>query len=135
VLLVLSWAVHGWAVVGPGLQTRTGEIKGADYVQFFLLGSLLNAGHADRLYDTAAIAAEAKRRIAPQMEFHPARNPYGPQVALVFGPLAAVAFLPSFLLFSVISALAYTAATWVLWRHAPQLERSGAYVVLLAAAH
>ena len=134
VLLVLSWAVHGWAVVGPGLQTRTGEIKGADYVQFFLLGSLLNAGHADRLYDTAAIAAEAKRRIAPQMEFHPARNPYGPQVALVFGPLAAVAFLPSFLLFSVISALAYTAATWVLWRHAPQLEHSGAYVVLLAAS-
>ena len=41
-MLVLSWAVHGWAVVGPGLQTRTGEIKGADYVQFFLLGSLLN---------------------------------------------------------------------------------------------
>ena len=134
VLLVLSWAVHGWAVVGPGLQTRTGEIKGADYVQFFLLGSLLNEGHADRLYDTAAIAAEAKHRIAPQMEFHPARNPYGPQVALVFAPLAAVPFLPSFLLFSAISALAYSAATWVLWRHAPQLERSGAYVVLLAAA-
>jgi glycosyl transferase family 87 len=133
-LLVLSWAVHGWAVVGPGLQTRTGEIKGADYVQFFLVGSLLNEGHADSLYDTAAIAAEAKRRIAPQMEFHPARNPYGPQVALVFEPLAAVPFLPSFLLFSAVSALAYSVATWVLWRHAPQLERSGAYVVLLAAA-
>ena len=133
-MLVLSLAVHGWAVVGPGLQTRTGEIKGADYVQFFLLGSLLHHGRADRLYDTEAIAAEAKRRIAAQMEFHPARNPYGPQVALVFEPLAAFPFLLSFLLFSVISALAYAAATWVLWRHAPQLKRSGAYVVLLAAA-
>jgi Glycosyltransferase family 87 len=134
VLLVLSWAVHGWAVVGPGLQTRTGEIKGADYVQFFLLGSLLHHGRADRLYDTEAIAAEAKRRIAAQMEFHPARNPYGPQVALVFEPLAALPFLPSFLLFSVLSALAYAAATWALWRHAPELDRYGAYVLLLAAA-
>jgi hypothetical protein len=134
VLLVLGWAVHGWAVVGPGLQTRTGEIKGADYVQFFLLGSLLQEGRGDRLYDTEAIAAEAKRRISPQMEFHPARNPYGPQVALAFQPLSALPFLPSFLLFSVLSALAYAAATWVLWRHAPELDRYGPYVLLLAAA-
>ena len=134
VLLALSWAIHGWAVIGPGLQTRTGEIKGADYVQFFLMASLLREGHGARLYDTTAIAGEAKRRITPRMEFHPERNPYGPQVALMFRPLAALPYLPSLIVFSLLSLGAYVAGTWLLWRHAPALVAEGPYVALLAAA-
>ena len=133
-LLCLGWLSHGVEVTAPGLETRSGAIKGADYIQFYVMGSLMLERRPRSLYDSTEIAAEARRRISPRLEHHPARNPYGPQVALAFGPLARLPFLTSFAVFSVLSACAYVAAVWLLWRHAPGLAGGGGYAVLLAAA-
>ena len=53
-----------------------------------------------------------------RLEHHPERNPYGPQVALAFQPLAQLPFLPSLAAFSLLSASVYSGAVWLLWRHA-----------------
>ena len=126
--------MHGWQVSGPGLQTRNGDLKGADYIQFYVMGAQVHEGRGELLYDTQAIAAEARRTVSPRLEFHPERNPYGPQVALVFEPLARLPFLPSLVVFSLLSLCAYAAAVWLLWRQAPGLAGDGWYVALVAAA-
>jgi hypothetical protein len=132
-LLCLGWASHGLQMAGAGLETRSGEIKGADYIQFYLMGSLLEEGRGHLLYDTGEAAAEAKRQISPRLEHHPQRNPYGPQVALAFAPLATLPFLASLAVFSLLSLLAYVVAIWVPWRHAPGLRADARYVALAAA--
>jgi alpha-1,2-mannosyltransferase len=133
-LLCLGWLSHGLEVATPGLETRSGAIKGADYIQFYVMGSLIREGRARFLYDSTAIEAEARRRISPRLEHHAAYNPYGPQVALAFEPLARMPFLTSFAVFSVLSTCSYVAAVWLLWRQAPRLAGEGGYVVLVAAA-
>jgi alpha-1,2-mannosyltransferase len=126
--------MHGWEVAPPGLATRSGEVKGADYIQFYVMGSLVREGRGAALYDTNATRVAARHLISPRLEFHPARNPYGPQVALAFEPLARLPYLTSLAVFSLLSLSAYAAAVWLLWRHAPGLAGAGGYVALVAAA-
>src|SRR5918993_515772 len=78
-LLCLGWASHGMQMAGAGLDTPSGGIKGADYIQFYLMGTLVQEQRGHLLYDTREAAAQAKRRISPRLEHHPQRNPYGPQ--------------------------------------------------------
>jgi alpha-1,2-mannosyltransferase len=134
VLLVLGWLGHGWQVAAPGLADRTGNMKGADYIQFYIMGSQIQEGRADALYETAQIAADARRRISPRLEYQPQRNPYGPQLALAFSPLARLSFPGSLVVFSLLSAAAYVAAVWLVWQHAPGLRTDRPYVALVAAA-
>ncbi len=134
-LLCLGWLSHGWEVSGPDLATRSGTVKGADYIQFYLMGSRVKEGRGDLLYDMTKITDYAQRRISPRLEHHPERNPYGPQVALAFQPLAQLPFLPSLAAFSLLSASVYAGAVWLLWRHAAGLGRDGRYVALVAAAY
>jgi alpha-1,2-mannosyltransferase len=133
-LLCLGWLGHGWQVATPGLAARTGELKGADYIQFYVMGSRIHDGRGDLLYDMDRIAAYAQRRISPRLEYHPDRNPYGPQVALAFEPLARLPFLTSLGVFSLASLVVYAIAVWLLWRHVPGLAGHGRYVALVAAA-
>jgi alpha-1,2-mannosyltransferase len=134
-LLCLGWLSHGWEVAGSGLATRSGTVKGADYIQFYLMGSRVKQGRGDLLYDMTKITDFARSRISPRLEHHPERNPYGPQVALAFAPLAQLPFLPSLAVFSLISACFYSGAVWLLWRHAAGLHGDGRYVALVAAAY
>ena len=75
-LLVLGWVGHGWQIAVPGLATRMGEVKGADYIQFYIMGGRVREGRSDLLYNMEHIATQAKRRISPRLEYHPERNPY-----------------------------------------------------------
>ena len=133
-LLCLGWLGHGWQVAGHGLATRGGDLKGADYIQFYVMGTRVLEGREDLLYDMKQISAHAQRRISPRLEYHPDRNPYGPQVALVFAPLARLPFLTSLAVFSLLSVSVYAGAVWLLWRQAPGLAGHGRYVALVAAA-
>jgi alpha-1,2-mannosyltransferase len=134
VLLCLGWLAHGWQLAIPGLADRSGGIKGADYIQFYVMGTQAREGQTESLYDTQAIAATARRSIAPNLDYHPARNPYGPQIALIFSPLSALPFLKSLAVFSTVSSVAYAFAIWLLWRHSPGLTGESVSMALLAAA-
>ena len=46
-LLCLGWLSHGWQISGPGLATRTGDVKGADYIQFYIMGGRIQEGRSD----------------------------------------------------------------------------------------
>lgn len=133
--LCASWYLHAWQVFTPGLYTREGDFKSPDYVQFYVMGSLLRSGAGDSLYTVPAHVDEAQRRIGGGVHYHAPYPNYGPQVALAFVPLASLPFGASLIVFSVLSMAAYATAVWWLLRSSSQLIRERWLVGVIAAGN
>ena len=92
----MLWA--GWLVslaAGPGAFDLAGEVKGADFVEFYAAGRLVLSGRADRLYDLP-LQAEVEHAIAggDWRGFHGFLTP--PFFALPFVPLALLPYPVAF---------------------------------------
>jgi len=133
-LLVLSWFVYVYTIAVPGLVDRIGRFKGTDYIQFYVMGSLMLDGRSDALYDADAHLQEGRRRIDPGLTLYAAHPNYPPQVALAFTPLAHLPYGWSLAVFLALMACCYGASVWMIWRRCPGLQRHGALVGVLAAA-
>ena len=103
-LFALSWVIHAHTMATPGLVDRVGRFKGSDYVQFYVMGSLVRDGRIRDLYDPQAHLAQARSRIDPALGLYAPRPNYGPQVALAFALLAGLPYAWSLGLFLSISA-------------------------------
>lgn len=132
-LCVLSWFIHLQTTLTPGLVDRAGRIKGSDYIQFYVMGSLVHEGHADALYDAQAHLTEGRRRIDSDLTLYASHPNYGPQVALAFAPLSVLPYLWSLLAFLGLSAAAYAFSVWIIWRDSEALRPHGRVVAVLAA--
>jgi len=133
-LFALSWFIHLQTTLTPGLVDRVGRLKGSDYVQFYVMGSLVRDGRAGDLYDPQAHIDEGRRRIDPNLQFYASHPNYGPQVALAFVPLAGLSYGWSLTVFLALSLLCYAAAVWIVWRDCAALRGHGPIVAVLAAA-
>ena len=131
--MVLSWFVYVHTTMVPGYVDRAGRFKGSDYIYFYVMGSLISEGRADALYEPAAHLAEGRRRIDPQLTLYAPYSNYGPQVAAAFAPLSRLTFGRSLAVFLILTALAYAASVWLVWRLTPALGPYGALVGILAA--
>jgi len=133
-LCALSWTIHLHTTLTPGLVDRAGRFKGSDYVQFYVMGSLLGEGRADALYDAQAHLSEGRRRIDPNLGLYAAHPNYGPQVAMAFVPLAALPYGWSLAVFLTLSVIGYAFSVWIVWRDCESLRAHGLVVAVLAAA-
>ena len=129
----LSWFIHLHTMMTPGLVDRVGRLKGSDYVQFYVMGSLVHEGRADALYDPHAHLIEGQRTIHPKLELYAAHPNYGPQVALAFLPLALLPYGWSLAVFLTLSMVCYAIAVWIVWRDCDALRGHGRLVAVLAA--
>jgi hypothetical protein len=130
---VVTWAVLVLNLARPGPLGWSGHIKGEDYTHFYTLGRLAADDRPDLLYDIGGQSAYLSQAIpgAPQTTFIPV---YGPQVALLFRPLAAFSYLPSLLLWSAITIGGFIACCAATLRMCPQLIAYRRDVFLLALA-
>lgn len=130
---VVTWAVLILNLLRPGAIGWNGHIKGEDYAHFYTLGRLAADGRADLLYDTRGQTAYLAEAIpgTPPTVFIPV---YGPQVALLFRPLAAFDYLWSLLLWSIITIAGFMACCHATLRWCPHLILHRRDVLLLAAA-
>jgi len=133
-LLALTWFIYIHTMATPGLIDRAGRFKGTDYIQFYVMGSLLAGGRTDALYDGTAHLDEGRRRIDPGLILHAEYPNYGPQIALFFTPLALLPFGWSLALFLTAMALCYSAGVWLIWRECDGLRAYGPVVGVLALA-
>jgi hypothetical protein len=133
-LLGLSWFIYIHTMMVPGLIDRTGRFKGTDYIQFYVMGSLVLDGRADALYDADAHLAEGRRRIDPGLDLYAQHPNYAPHIALLFAPLALLPFVWSLTVFLSITSLCYVTSVWLVWRECKGLRRHGGLVALLAVA-
>jgi hypothetical protein len=135
VLLALClWGVLAAAISTPGLRDRSGLLKGTDFLQFYVAGSLVREGRADSLYDYSAHVAEGARRV-PESRGTTFLPVYGPQVALLFAPLAALDYAPALAAWVLATALLYALGVAAVWRSCPRLAGHGRTAWLLAIAY
>jgi hypothetical protein len=133
-LLVAGWGAYAYRVATPGDYDRGDVFKGADYRHFYVLGRLALAQNAAALYDERLQVEVARAEFEPRRSDSFGRPAWGPQMALLFSPLAMLPYYPSWLLFSLFSAIAYLACCWIAARSAIG-RRDFALAAMLALAY
>ncbi len=131
---VCIWLVYALSLATPGLRDRNGKLKGTDFLHFYTLGSLALEQRGDALYDARAQAAQAER-LVPESKGIYFQPVYGPQVALLFSPLAHLSYGWAALLWISLSALLYGWCCRAAWEKCPALQQDGKTIALLAVAY
>jgi hypothetical protein len=121
----------GWAfavAVGSDQPADTG-LLGGDYPAFYVAGSIVNEGLADRLYDFE-LQASMQTDLVPD-GFLPFAYP--PFAAAAYAPLALLPYRTSYALFTIISFSALALTIWIL-RPITLLARDYPWIALAGAA-
>jgi len=133
-LAVCLWGTYAWIMTSPGLLGRNGLVKGADFLHFYTLGALALEQQGGELYDMAAQSALAERRV-PQAGRLFFVALYGPQVSLLFAPLAALPYGVALVAWLVANAVLYGLCCYLIWRTYASLGSDGGLVLLLGLAY
>ena len=130
---VALWGVYVWTIATPGLRDRNGNLKGTDFLHFYVLGALAAEHRGSDLYDMNAQAALAAERVpeAAGIRYLPL---YPPQVSVFFAPLASLPYKNALILWWICSAALYGFCCYRIWRACPNLNDYGGSVALLAVA-
>ena len=108
-------------------------LKGTDFLHFYTIGTLAREGHPDRLYDLRAQEKLATERVpeAKGLVYAPF---YGPQVALLFAPFAALPYGKALAAWLLINALIYAGVLLARVARAVRICSSTLGTVLLICA-
>ena len=132
-IAVSLWSVFLWNYSTPGLLDRNGLLKGTDFLHFYTIGTLAREGHPNQLYDLQAQEKLATERVpeAKGLVYAPF---YGPQVALLFAPFAALTYGKAVTLWLLVNAFIYLGCCWLVWKACPNLRANIGTVWLAALA-
>lgn len=128
---VVMWVAYAVNLSTPGLIDRAGQLKGADFLQFYVLGHLAADRAVDVLYDPSAYAAATRHLVPETVEVFP--PVYPPHVSVVFAPLARLSYGWAAFVWSILSIALYAAACVAVWRSCEGLRLHGRAVGWLAA--
>ncbi|HVR23857.1 MAG TPA: glycosyltransferase family 87 protein [Candidatus Polarisedimenticolia bacterium] len=133
VLALCLWSVYLWNIAAPGLLDRAGNLKGADFLHFYTLGSLALAHRGADLYNPQTQMELAAQRVpaAAGIRFLPL---YPPQVSILFAPFARLSYLWALALWLTLSALICGLCCFTVWRVCPRLRTYKFTVLILALA-
>jgi len=130
---LVVWGVYAINIATPGLKDREGQLKGADFLHFYVLGNIARLHDASMLYDGPRQAALGTELIhqEPGAIYLPV---YGPQYSLLFRPLASLPYGWAAALWMQESALVYFLCCGLLLRACPRLREDRTTILILAAA-
>jgi hypothetical protein len=126
------WRCSSINLSTPGLRDRSGQLKGTDFIHFYVLGSLALDGQAAALYDYRAQAAHSVARV-PESSGVYYLPIYGPQMSLLFAPLATLPYAWALLMWSLITTSIYALCCAAFWRTCPAVRTERSTVFILAA--
>ncbi len=124
-------ALVDWSTPGP--LDRSGQIKGPDFIGFYVLGAVARDRGVQALYDPAT-ERSAQARLIPEAEGVQYLPVYGPQVYLFFSPFAAWPYERALFAWTFASALLYAGCCALMWRRCPNLRNDRTTVALVALA-
>ena len=133
VLAMCLWSVYLWNIVTPGLLDRGGNLKGTDFLHFYILGSLALAHCGAQLYSMNIQSALAAQRVPTAAGIHYLPL-YPPQVSMFFAPLARFSYSWALVLWLTVCALVYGLCCYAIWRVCPNLRNYKVTVLVLALA-
>lgn len=131
---VVIWTIYLWTLATPTLRDRNGLLKGTDFLHFYTLGSLALEHRGADLYNMPVQSVVAAERV-PQAGYLVYVPLYGPQVSLLFAPLAKLSYGSALAVWLTINAAIYGLCCYVIWKTCPHLQSAGATVFILAAAY
>ena len=134
VFAVCLWGAYAWIMASPGLLDRHGLIKGTDFLHFYTLGWLALEHRGTDLYNMAAQSVLAGQRV-PQAQHIYFVALYGPQVSLLFAPLAGFPYGAALAVWLVGNAVLYGLCCYLVWKTCASLRPDGRLVLLLALAY
>lgn len=131
IVAVCLWSLSLWNLATPGLRDRSGNLKGTDFLHFYVLGSLAAEHRGADLYNMNAQAALAAQRVpqAAGLSYLPL---YPPQVSLLFAPFAHLSYEWALALWWICSAAIYAICVFAVWRYCSSLRSQGITVLLAA---
>jgi alpha-1,2-mannosyltransferase len=132
-LAVSVWTVYAVDMSRPGLLDRYGLVKGTDFLHFYTLGTLATRDRGDLLYDMGA-QAKLAREWMPQSASSIYVPLYGPQVSLVFAPLARLSYGWALTAWLALNVLMYGFCCYGVWKTCPNLQAHPWTVLILAIA-
>jgi len=149
ILVVCLWGACIADYATPGPFDRAANIKFQDFLSFYISGKLIAQGRSSALYDETVRHAEMLRIAQPvdvvrETVFPPTAhsptyvripNLYGPQVGLLFVPLAGIPFLVAGTLWVVVNSLIYFGCVYFILSHCPALRPQRWIVTLCAIAY
>ena len=118
----------------PDLLDRAGNLKGADFLHLYTLGSLAVAHRGADLYNSAAQSQLAAQRI-PVAEGLRYLALYPPQVSILFAPLARLSYPMALACWLAFSSFVYAFCCYAIWRASSNLRRYKVTVFVLALGY
>jgi len=134
ILLIVMWAGFAWDYAVPGLRDRAGQIKGADFLHLYTIGTLARERRGSDLYDRQAQEA-TMRRLVPEARGLLFLPLYPPQVSLLFSWLSRFPYGAAFLLWSLLSASLYGASCYAVFSCCSNLKADRVTVALCVLAY
>ena len=132
-LAVCLWSVYATDMATPGLRDRHGLIKGTDFLHFYTLGTLARDGRGDLLYNMSAQTAWLGR-LVPEAAGTVYVPLYGPQVSLLFAPLARLGYPRALWVWLLLNLAIYVLCCRAVWKQCAHLQRAAGTVCILAVA-
>ena len=131
VLALCLWSVCLIDFATPGLFDRAGNIKFQDFLPIYASARLVAQHRATELYDANTLERELSS-IVPALNRVRLIYLYGPQVGLLFVPLASFSFATAARTWAAIGMLIYFACVFAAWRCCRAL-RSYVGILIIAA--
>jgi hypothetical protein len=131
-LALCLWGVCAVDFSTPGLFDRAGNIKFQDFLQFYISARLMAEGHTRQLYDQPVADQEMRALVGETRVQLP--TVYGPQVGLMFVPLARLSFPAAARIWATFSLGAIAACLYLIWRSCLNLRSQARTVAICALA-
>jgi hypothetical protein len=132
-LAVCLWGVCAIDFATPGLFDRAGNIKFQDFLPSYISARLIAQGRAAELYSEQVAANAIQALVGPPSRVR-LPNLYGPQVGLLFVPLARFSFPIAARIWVVTSFFIYGCCIFVIWKSCPNLRPFASTVAICAIA-
>jgi len=131
---VVIWTIYLWTLATPTLRDRNGLLKGTDFLHFYTLGTLALEHRGADLYNMPVQTAVAAERVpqAGHLRYVPL---YGPQVSLLFAPLAELSYGVALSVWLIANVLIYAICCYAIWRTCPHLQSARGTFFVLAMAY
>jgi hypothetical protein len=133
IVAIVLWAVAIANVATPTRRLRSGQIKGTDFVQFYMLARLASEGRIQD-FDDLDVLRQAQLKAVPESTDVWSPPVYGPQVAIALSPLGRLSYEGALLAWIGITAAGYFALVWLAAARAPAVRRDPGVLLLAALA-
>ena len=124
VMAICLWTIWSidFAIEGP--IDRLGKVKGTDFLQFYVIGSVAHEHRWNDLYDIRVQSASTQALAPTSHEtlFLPIQSP---QMALLFAPLVVHGYTVALGIWLAAIVLLYGACCFVMWRECNALRGHG----------